>query len=106
MIDGVDGALVSTTGLGSGLRGLLDADDLRPGDQISYQTCKDIYVHHPLGAKMASAPIRLAQSQEREINVPDSPEEEVVEAFLKEWNNLQANALILNLATQSRVYGI
>jgi hypothetical protein len=101
-----EGAIITTSGLGTELRTLLESDELRPGDAVSYQMCKSIYIGHPLGAKMAEAPIRLAQSQEREINIPDSPEEEVVEAFVKEWHNIQASRLILNLATQSRVYGI
>lgn len=99
-------AHVVSTPLGGGLSALIGADDLVPGDSVSYQLCKDLYIGHPLGAKMAEAPIRLAQSQSRDINVPNSPEEEVVEAFNNEWKNLDADRLILSLGTQSRVYGI
>jgi hypothetical protein len=85
---------------------LVESDDIKPGDLVSYGLCKSIYLGHPLGAKMAEEPIRLAQSDKREIKIPGSPEEEVVEAFNQEWKALNAEALILNLATQARVYGI
>lgn len=103
---GEDNALVSTTSLGTALRDLLAADELKPGDSVSYQLCKELYIGHPLGAKMAESPIRLAQADEREIVVPDSPEEEVVEAFVNQWGELGATRTILNVGTQSRVYGI
>jgi hypothetical protein len=100
------GALDIASRISSELQQFMDADDIKPGDQVSYALCKAIYIGHPLGAKMAEEPIRLAQSQQRDINVPDSPEEEVVEAFKREWKALKADALILNVATQSRIYGV
>lgn len=106
-ISGGGNAFVTvSTSVGSALRGLLDADELRPGDDVSYQLCKDIYINHPLGGKMAEGPVRLAQSQEREITVPDSPEDEVLDAYRNEWENLELSRLILNVATQARIYGI
>lgn len=97
---------ISSSSIGSTLRGILNADDLQPGDEPSYQICKSVYVGHPLGAKMAETPIRLAQSQERDIEVPDSPEDEIVEAFQKQWAELEASDHILNVATQARIYGV
>lgn len=96
---------VSTSSLGNELRQVLEADDLKPGDEPSYQLCKALYIYHTLGAKMAETPIRLAQSQERKITVPDSPEEEVVEAWMDQWEALEASDAILNVMTQARVYG-
>lgn len=97
---------VVSTNVGSLLQQILDADDIQVGDQPSYELCKTIYVAHPLGNKMAETPIRLAQCRDREVTVPDSPEDEVVEAFNRAWRELQATRLALNLGTQARVYGI
>ena len=91
------------------LMSLLVCDDIVPGSSPSYQTCKTIYAYHPLGAKMAESPIKLAQTQAREITIAGSPEEELKEQFQKEWDRLGevgADALIRNAHTLSRVYGI
>jgi hypothetical protein len=91
------------------LMSLLVAEDIQPGSAPSYQVCKTVYSFHPLGAKLAEAPIDLAQSQCRKITVPGCPEEPLVEAFWKEWNatgGLGADRLIKNVVTMSRVYGI
>lgn len=93
------------SGLGSALTDVLMADDIQPGSEPSYQLCKAIYLYHPLGGKMAEAPVALAQSQEREVVVQTGPKE-VVDAYLKEWKNLEATRIIANEATQSRVYGL
>ena len=93
------------SGLGSEIVNLLNADDLKPGDEPSYQACKAIYIYHPMGLKMAETPIRLAQSQNREITVPESPEDEVVAAWQKQWDDLECSDEILNVMTQARMYG-
>ena len=81
-------------------------DDLQPGDEPSYQVCKSIYLWHPLGARMAESPIKMAQSQQREIIIKDSPEEFLRDAFLEEWDELGADENIANLYKTSRIYGI
>jgi hypothetical protein len=93
------------SGLGTELRRLLMGDDICPGSSAGYQLCKTIFLFHPLGQKMASAPIALAQSQSREISVPNSPEKRVREAFLEEWKNLNADRHIFNAAQTARIYG-
>lgn len=98
-----------TTGnssLGGSLQSLLMAQDIQPGSAPSYQLCKTLYSYHVLGAKLAEAPIKLAQSQERIITVPLSPEERVVEAFKREWKALNVNRHIFNTMRLARVYGI
>ena len=40
------------SGLGNALNDLLTCGDIVPGDAVGYQTCKDIYTHHPLGGKI------------------------------------------------------
>ncbi len=49
-------------------------------DDPSYQLCKTIFLFHPLGQKIASAPVKMAQFLPREITIPDGPEKELVEA--------------------------
>lgn len=97
---------INGSALGSALQNLLMCDEIVPGSAPSYQICKEIYLYHPLGAKMAEAPIKMAQSQERIITIPKGPEERVVQAFKDEWNALGASDIILNTRAQSRVYGI
>src|SRR5207253_3778869 len=84
---------------------IMNAPDLAPGDQVSYQTCKLLYVYHPLGAKVIDTPLALAQSQERTISVPKGPEDRLREAFLAEWKAIEADKHIFNLGRLARVYG-
>lgn len=92
--------------LGTPLQEMLMADSVVPGYEPSYQLCKTIYLYHPLGAKMAEVPIQMAQSQKREVTVPDGPEERAVEAFEREWLRLGADRYIFNIGRLARVYGI
>ena len=92
--------------VGSALQSILMCDGIVPGSEPSYQICKEIYVSHPIGGKLAEAPIDLAQSQQREISVPDGPEDRVKEAFEREWEAIGADHYIFQTATLSRVYGI
>lgn len=94
-----------TSALPSALMDLLMADDIQPGVPASYQLCKTIYAYHPLGAKMAEAPIKLAQSQSREIEIAGAPEEELVKAFNEAWIKIKADSLIKRTMATSRIYG-
>lgn len=96
------------TGLSTSLMQILTADEIQPGSAPSYETCKALYLYHPLGSKMADAPVNMAQSQKREIEIPDAPPE-LVEEFEKEWaktGKVGADALIHNAAKTARIYGI
>jgi hypothetical protein len=97
---------VNASNLGTSLQMLLMADDITLGSQPGYQLCKQIYLFHPLGAKIAEKPIELAQSQKRKITVPDSPEQVVVEAFEEEWKKLNIDVFAATLMITSRIYGI
>ncbi len=79
---------------------------IEPGTEPSYELCKKIFVSHPLGAKMAAGPVAAAQSQKRILSIPGSPEEELIEAFEKEWKRIGADNIIANVMTLSRIYGI
>lgn len=99
-------AVLSDNRLGSNLREILECDDLLPGDAPSYATAKKIWLFHPLGLKMVESPIRLAQSQEREISISRGPEELLVEHFQKAWKELDMSAQLYSVKAQSRVYGL
>jgi len=93
----------------SALMDLLMADSIVPGDQPSYILCKKIFVEHPLGGKLAESPVKLAQSQSREISIAGAPEDDLIEAFEREWERLGsigADTIIRNVRTVSRIYGI
>lgn len=91
--------------IGSSLTQLLMCDDIVPGSEPSYQTCKQIFLYHVLGDKIAGWPIQMAQSQAREISVPNSPGDHCKEAFLTAWAALGAEEIICNAHTLARVYG-
>jgi len=83
-------------------------DELCPGDAPSYQACKAIYTLHPFGAKIAESPVKVAQSQDREItiSVASGIEDELVERFQDKWDEIDASGVLLNLKAQARVYGL
>jgi len=99
---------INVTGakLGNQLQQLLQCDEIIPGSDVSYQTCKAIYAYHPLGRKMVDSPIMVAQSQKRIVTISNSPEERVKDAFDKEWQKIGADHLIAQVASTARIYGI
>ena len=97
---------LSGSALGNGLSTLLTSADILPGDDPSYQLCKTIFLYHPVGQKMAEAPVKMAQFLPRELSVPDGPEDDVRAAFNAQWEDDGATAIIRNVASQARVYGI
>ena len=92
--------------VGNALSELLMFEELQPGDDVSYQTCKTIYMYHPIGAKMAELPVTMAMSQRREIAVPGSPEKMIVDAFWREWDAMEVDKHIANVKILSRIYGV
>jgi hypothetical protein len=92
--------------LGNSLSEVMLAPDITPGDDVSYNTCKTLFLYHPLGWKMVAAPLQLALSEPRTITVPDSPGERAVEAYFEQWKIINADAYIFQTMAMSRVYGI
>ncbi len=92
--------------IGNALSELLTAEDIVPGDQVSYELAKTIWLYHPLGKKMVEGPISMAQSQLRTISVPDSPEERVRDKFLEQWEKDRCDEVIYSTVAVSRAYGI
>ena len=92
--------------LGGNLAAIINAPDMQPGAELSYQTAKLIFLYHTLGYKLAAGPVTIAQSQRREISVPNSPEDRFVKAFNDEWDQINADRHIANTETLSRVYGV
>jgi hypothetical protein len=97
---------LSTSSLGASLTDLLLAEDIEPGTDVGYQTAKTIYLQHPLGEKMVDAPVRAAQSQKRDVSVPESPGDHVRDAFLAEWRKMRIDEVIANTAGVARIYGV
>lgn len=92
--------------VGSGLSQILNAADITPGDSAGYEVCKLIYTNFVKGARLASSPITLAQSQKRAITVRSAPGDEAVNEFIECWNEHQVDEWIHTVMTLSRVYGV
>ena len=91
--------------VGSELMSLLMCDEIQPGSAPSYSICKSIYSFHPLGGKMADAPVRMAMSKPREIQVLGDAETPIAKAFQAQWEKMRCDEIIANVKGQSRVYG-
>ncbi|HBR4105420.1 TPA: DUF1073 domain-containing protein [Klebsiella pneumoniae] len=92
----------------SELMALLDSDDIQPGSTAGYQTCKTIYLFHPLGGKMVDRPIKMAMNESRTVHISQAYgiEQRLRDAFEREWKALGADRHIANAARISRIYGV
>ena len=92
----------------SELMALLDSDDIQPGSTAGYQTCKTVYLYHPLGGKMVDRPIKMAMNEPRTVHVAQSYglEQRLRDAFEREWKAMGANQHIANAARIARIYGV
>lgn len=91
---------------GNAFQEIMCSEDIQPGFDPSYETCKLIRTYHVLGKKIADKPIDMAQSQPRKISIPESPEERVRDAFTEQWKKDGIDGHLANLVGLSRVYGI
>jgi hypothetical protein len=98
--------LIASTPLGNSLEEIFLCNDITPGDPVSYQICKSIFLYHPLGYKMVCGPLHLAMASGREITVPSAPSSRVAETFLQQWEEINADSYIFQGLAMSRVYGI
>lgn len=96
---------LNSTQLPSELIQILDANAVQVGSQVSYQLCKLLWEYHPLAGKIIEKPIRLALSKTRKINIPCAIEDQLKEAFEREWDRLGATNHIRDTMYLSRVYG-
>jgi hypothetical protein len=96
---------VNSTGLPSQLQAILDAENVQPGSSISYQLCKLLWEYHPLAGKIIEKPVRLALGKSRKIDIPCGVEDQLREAFEREWDRLGATNHIRDVMHLSRVYG-
>ena len=87
---------------------LLDSDDIQPGMSAGYETCKTIYLFHPLGGKMVDRPIKMAMNESRTVHISQAYgiEQRLSDAFEREWKALGADKHIANAARISRIYGV
>ncbi len=97
---------LDSTSLGNSLEEIFLTGDIIPGDTVSYNVCKSIFLYHPLGYKMVCGPLQLAMAEGRAVTVPNSPGERVAEAFKQQWDEINADAYIFQTMAMSRVYGI
>lgn len=98
-------SITNSGGLGGGLALIANAEDLQPGDPVSYQVCKALWTLHPLGGKLVEKPITLAQSDGREITVDGVAGEELKKAHEDEWTRLDCDAKIRDVMHLARAYG-
>lgn len=89
----------------SPLMQILMAETIEPGTTPGYSLCKEIFLAHPLGGKMTSSPVEMAQSQPRVLSVQNAPEE-VINRFVETWEEEGTDGYILNAAVISRIYGL
>jgi len=97
---------IQGSSVGSSLSALLMSDDIEPGSEPGYSICRALYLYHPVGAKLAESPIKMAQFLPRDITVKTGPEETLRKAFLDQWAEDECTKRIRSVATQARVYGI
>jgi Protein of unknown function (DUF1073) len=97
---------VVSSSVGNALTQLLMAEDIEPGDPLSYETAKIVWLWHPLGRKIVEGPITMAQSQPREIAIPRSPEDRCRDQFERQWEDDKCDDVIYNLCAVARAYGI
>ena len=98
---------VGTTNVGSALVNLLAAEAIVPGSPPSYQICKEIFVSHPLGAKMTEMPVKKAMAKPRKVAVAvGAAEDRLKDAFASEWKALRADFVIASTMTTARIYGV
>ena len=79
-------------------------DDVQVGSTLSYQLCKELYLKHPLGAKLVDLPIDKGLMTKREIFIQDAPVE-IIEQFEKTWKEKKVNRAIEMAVRNSRIYG-
>lgn len=90
---------------GSPLWQIMQASQIQPGSDPSYELCKLIYTNHPLGKRIVDSPIARAMYKPREIIVTEAPEC-VIERFKEVWDEVQADYYIADCERLSRIYGI
>lgn len=100
---------ITGTQMPSELMQLLEQEAIDPGSDPGYQACKTIYTNHPLGARLVDAPLQMAMSQEREIEIPGAPENDLKKEFRREWRRIGAigaDNIIYRACQLSHIYGI
>lgn len=94
-----------TFGNGSPLYQILNAQQLVPGEEPSYQICKLLYLYHPLGKKIVDAPISKAMGKRRDIIITEDISERLVKRYNEVWDLMSIDDYIANTYRLSRIYG-
>lgn len=100
-------AEVIVNDVSSPLLSILQAEDLQPGMDASYELCKLLYAYHPLGKKMVDFPVDMAMYKPRTLTIPAAglTEDKLRERFEKVWRDYKMNEVIKSWKGQSRMYG-
>lgn len=101
------GPILNGSNPGAALLEIIGANDIDPENGPSYALCKKLYLFHPLGPKIASKPIELAQSEDREISVSGAgtAADKVRDEFIAKSKSIREDELVCYTMTLSRVYG-
>lgn len=91
--------------LGSALTKILESEEIQPGQDVSYETCKLLWQFHPLGGKLVEKPISMAMCKPRHYSVETDPDERVVRRFQEVWERMEMNEKIKNFFFICRCYG-
>ena len=82
-----------------------DRVDLGTNQYLSYDECKDLYLHWPLGKRVVTAITNFAMSAPREITFKDLPQD-CVTMYEKTLNNFKVVDIVRQTANYSRMYGM
>jgi len=96
---------LNSTGLPSELMQILQWENVQVGSMPSYQLCKLLWEYHPLAGKIIEKPIALALGKPRKIDIACGIEDQLKEAFEREWDRIGATNHIRDTMHLSRVYG-
>lgn len=79
--------------------------DIARDGQLTWEDCRDIFRYFPMGKRIARALPRFSFSAEREIIVPEAPEE-AIQAFKKMAIKLSQDKIIYRASVYARIYGL
>lgn len=100
-------AEISITPTTNPLMQILEADNIQPGYDASYELCKLIYAYHPIGKKMVDFPVEMAMYKPRNITIAAAGpyEKRLRDRFATVWTGHKMNDVIKSWKGQARMYG-
>ena len=74
-------------------------------EYLTYNECKDLFLHFPLGKRIVGSLVNFAMSAPRVISFEDLPQE-VTSEYEKFLANFKINAIVRQTANYARIYGM